>query len=105
MKIIITQPVEKFILSLNNSLKQKISRYIATLQKHGYKASMPLTRKMSNNLFELRIAGNVQVRIFYTIVKGEAWLVHAFVKTTQRTPKQHLALATKRAKSLTVNKL
>ena len=100
-----THPVEKFILNLNQSLQQKISRYIATLQKHGYEASMPLTRKMSNNLFELRIAGSVQVRIFYTLVKGEAWLVHAFVKTSQRTPKQHLELAMKRAKSLTANKL
>ncbi len=92
-------------MNLDNHLKQKISRYINTLQIHGYEASMPLTRKMSNNLFELRITGSVQVRIFYNLVNGEAWLIHAFVKTTQRTPKHHLKLATKRVKSLTENKL
>jgi phage-related protein len=71
----------------------------------GYKVEPPVSKKMSSvgkNVFELRIkdkSGNF--RIIYFVKKKEAiYLIHAFMKKTQKTPKRNLELAKKRIRRL-----
>jgi phage-related protein len=57
---------------------------------------------MGNGLFELRPRGKEGVgRVFYCfVVKKRIVILHAFVKKTQRTPKQELNIARKRMKEV-----
>ena len=60
---------------------------------------LPLVRKMGNNLWEIRstISQGI-VRIFFTIENNFLILLHGFVKKTQKTPEQELAVAATRLK-------
>ena len=67
--------------------------------------SMPLSRPMTGihpGLHELRFRNAAgQVRIIYYLKKGDAiYLVHAFRKKTQKTPKREIDLALKRINEL-----
>ena len=66
MKIIITESLRGFIKSLNKEPRSKVTRYIDLLERFGYRLSMPYSKKIESNLFELRIRGKVEIRIFYT---------------------------------------
>lgn len=61
---------------------------------------MPHSKKITNNLFELRIRGRQEIRIFYIIGKGTATLLHLFVKKTQKTPIGEILAAQKKLKAL-----
>jgi len=46
-------------------------------------------KSVGNGVYELRIRASIQYRVFYvTKYKGTVYVLHAFVKKTQRT-KQH----------------
>ncbi|MBI3627133.1 MAG: type II toxin-antitoxin system RelE/ParE family toxin [Candidatus Sungbacteria bacterium] len=47
--------------------------------------------KVHTKLFELRIHGKQEVRIFYTFHRDEAVLLHGFVKKSKRIPKLEVA--------------
>lgn len=58
---------------------------------------MPHTRQMGDGLYELRVRGKQEVRIFYIFAKGSTiYLLHAFQKKTQTTPKKELETARQR---------
>jgi len=62
---------------------------------------MPLVRKMAKDLWEVRIhLEGRNARILFTIENNETVLLHAFVKKSQATPKEHLELAISRLKQL-----
>ena len=58
---------------------------------------MPLARKMSENLWELRshIPAGI-VRTFFTLYGGKIVLLHGFVKKAKKTPTKELAIAKRR---------
>ena len=88
------QPVRDFILSLKQNDRKIIGVDIFVVQK-----TFPLVRKMGNNLWEIRstISQGI-VRIFFTIENNFLILLHGFVKKTQKTPEQELAVALARLK-------
>lgn len=70
MKIqIFDNTLEKFILSLEKITIAKVLRTIDLLEQFGFKLGPPHTKKIAHNLFELRIRGRQEVRIFYTFSK------------------------------------
>lgn len=85
--------VKEFIDSLDEDTKSKVIRMIDLLKKHEYLLRMPYSKKISSNLFELRIRGKIDVRIFYSFVNNFIYLTHAFVKKTQTTPNRELETA------------
>lgn len=73
--------------------------------KVGIKLSMPLSKQMlsvGNHVHELRFKDRSGIyRVIYFIKKREAiYMVHAFTKKTQKTPKKNIDLAVKRIKRL-----
>jgi phage-related protein len=101
MKIVIDKSIEKFILSLEKTTIAKLFRVIDLLQEFNYKLGMPHTKKIKKNLFELRISGKQEIRIFYTFNKDSIIFLHAFVKKSQKTPKRELTKTFKKLKDLT----
>jgi phage-related protein len=79
---------------------------VVVRMQSGESLGMPLSRSMSSigkSVFELRIkdkTGAYRVIYFNLNKKGEIYLLHAFKKKTQKTPKKNLDLAARRLRSL-----
>lgn len=78
----------------------KALRTLDLLVKFSNKLSMPHSKKIERNLFELRIRGKQELRILYCFHKNAIVLLHAFIKKTQKIPQKHILLAKKRLDSL-----
>ena len=85
--------LEKFIKSLEKSTIAKVLRTVDLLEFFGNRLSMPHSKKIASDLFELRIRGTQEIRILYTFYKGEVVLLHGFVKKSQRIPKKEIDVA------------
>ncbi|OGN07259.1 MAG: hypothetical protein A2940_00655 [Candidatus Wildermuthbacteria bacterium RIFCSPLOWO2_01_FULL_48_29] len=92
--------VEEFIKSLEEQTIAKVLRTTELLEEYGPQLVMPHSRKIENNLFELRIRGQQEIRIFYTFHKSSAILLHGFVKKSEKTPKKEIKTALQRLKAL-----
>ena len=92
--------LEKFIKSLQKPTIAKVLRTIDLLEKFGQKLGPPHTKKISANLFELRISGKQEVRIFYTFHKSQIFLLQGFVKKSQKIPQKEIKLALQKLKLL-----
>jgi phage-related protein len=96
----ITNDIDKFIFKLDSQAQGRVLRYLELLEKYGNKLGMPYSKSLHGGLFELRITGNKQVRIFYCFNKDKIYLLNIFVKKTKRIPKKEIDLAIKRLKIL-----
>ena len=90
------------ILSLPDTLA---ARYIVLTRRMvalGANLGEPHTKAMGEGLFELRLKGAEGIaRVFYcTIVAKRIFMLHAYVKKTQKTPKADLQLAINRMKEV-----
>ena len=62
---------------------------------------LPLARKMDEELWELRSnLGPGIARTFFTIYESNIVLLHGFIKKSQKTPANELALAKRRLNKL-----
>lgn len=88
--------VEEFIKTLEHSTIAKVTHAIDLLEKHGPFLGMPHSKKLTSELYELRIKGKQEIRIIYVFIKKDIYLLHAFKKQTQKTPSKELNIAIKR---------
>ncbi len=51
---------------------------------------------MAKNIYELRVLGGLSVRIFYTFYNDNIWVLHAFIKKSQKIPKKELEIVINR---------
>ncbi|MBU0569907.1 type II toxin-antitoxin system RelE/ParE family toxin [Patescibacteria group bacterium] len=96
------KPVEEFIKSLDSSTIAKVAHEIDLLEKHGPFLGMPHARKLCKELYELRIRGKQEIRIIYLFFKRNIYLLHAFKKKKQKTPRKEISTAKKRLVVLTM---
>ncbi|MEK7611004.1 MAG: type II toxin-antitoxin system RelE/ParE family toxin [Patescibacteria group bacterium] len=85
--------VEEFISTLEASTIAKVSHLIDLLEIHGPFLGTPHTKKVSPNLYELRIRGHQEVRILYTFFNNKICLLSGFQKQTQKTPSKEIEIA------------
>lgn len=90
------KPVEEFIYSQSSQAIAKITRNINLLEKYGPYLEMPHSRKLSGQLYELRIRGKQEIRILYSFVGKTAYLLHGFKKQTQQIPQKEIGIAQNR---------
>ena len=77
-----------------------IGEAVKTVQ-FSYPVGMPLVRKMSPDLWEVRInLSNKIARVLFTIKNQKMILLHGFIKKSQKTPNKELAIAEIRLKNL-----
>jgi phage-related protein len=91
--------LEKFIKSLQKPAIAKVLRTIDLLETFGLKLEPPHAKKISSRLFELRITGKQEVRIFYSFHKSQIFLLHGFIKKSQKTPGREIKNALLKLKS------
>lgn len=101
MQIHTNPEVEKFIYSLEKQTIAKTLRTIDLLERFGFNLSMPHSKKVTDNIFELRVRGQQEVRIFYCFYKDQIHLLSGFVKKSQKTPPKELLKAGNKYKALT----
>ncbi len=59
---------------------------------------MPLIRKLGSDIWEVRShVQNRIARVLFTIIADQMILLHGFIKKSQKTPKDDITLAKKRA--------
>jgi phage-related protein len=92
--------IEKFIESLEKQKIAKVLHAIDVLEEFGPRLGMPHSKKVARSLFELRVRGEQEVRIFYTFHRSSIVLIHGFVKKSQQTPKKEIRVALQRIKAL-----
>ena len=56
---------------------------------------MPHSKKITGDLFELRIRGRQEIRILYTFYRSQIILLHGFIKKTPKIPPKELKIAAK----------
>src|SRR4030042_84128 len=95
------KPVEGFIKQQQPQAQAKILHKITLLQQYGIQLGMPHSRQLGSGIYELRIRGKEELRIMYCFRNKTIYLLHAFKKQTQKTPKTELEVAVKRLNSLT----
>ena len=92
--------LEKFIASLDTKTGPKVTRTIELLEEFGPRLGMPHSRKVRDDIFELRIRGIQEIRIFYIFHEHSIVLLHGFIKKSQKIPRKELRVALKKAKAL-----
>ena len=101
MKVyILSSRVNKFIDSLEKKLKENVLQSLEFLGDYNYTLEMPISRSLGDGLFELRIKEMGNVRVFYAFKDGVIWVLHAFLKKTNKTPIRELRYAKKQKRRL-----
>ncbi len=85
-------------------VKEDLADALARLDE-GHNLSLPLSRPMpsiGSGVHELRFRDREGIfRVIYFIKRsGEIWLLHAFKKKTQQTPRENIELAKQRLKGV-----
>lgn len=93
-------PVKEFIEEQDITTRSKIALSIRLLINQGPFLKPPYIKKLQDRLYELRISGIIQVRIFYTIHNNEYYLLHVFKKKSQKTPPKEIKIALDRIKEI-----
>lgn len=95
--------VQDFIRQQDKQTKSKIVRSIDLINKYGPDLGMPHSRYIGYGIYELRIRGRNEVRIFYIVVVNnqEVIFIHAFKKRTQKMPHKEYIIAKDRKDILT----
>jgi phage-related protein len=96
MKILIDQFVEQFIIKLDKATTAKVLRTIDLLEKLTFKLGMPHSKKIDSHLYELRVRGRQEIRIFYCFNQQKIVLFHAFIKKNNKIPLKELNLIHKK---------
>ncbi len=94
------KPVEDFIRKQQSQTKAKIIHQIDLLEQYGSRLGMPHSKILGSGIYELRIRGREELRIFYGFNKRIIYLLHGFKKQSRKTPEKELAVARERLKKL-----
>lgn len=62
---------------------------------------LPQSKALGGGLYELRVRGKQEIRMFYVFHQSSAVILHIFIKKTQKTPAREINIAHKRKNMLT----
>jgi phage-related protein len=89
------EPVRIWLKTLAPEDRKRIGEDIKTVE-FGWPVGMPVCRPLGDGIFEVRssLAQHRIARVlFYVDKRGRMVLLHGFIKKTQKTPNEDLALA------------
>lgn len=95
------EPVRDWLRGLPIADRQAIGKDIKTVE-FGWPIGMPICRPLSKGLWEVRSSlpsGRIP-RVLLCLKDGEMYLLHGFIKKTQRTPQDELGLARQRQQEI-----
>lgn len=94
--------VEAQILDMPPKIQARLIKLLELMEKHGANLGPPHTEALGDGLFELRAKAQEGIgRGFFCYLQGRhIYILHVFVKKSQKTPKSELNLARKRQKEV-----
>ena len=92
----IRDDINDFLLSFDDDTVSKIISSLEILGELGEQIRPPKSKKVAKDIYELRVIANLSVRIFYTFFKQDMWILHAFIKKSQKIPERELKTAINR---------
>ena len=101
-KINFYSDVTEQILSMPPKIQARFIRLLELMEKHGPNLGTPHTKPMSNGLFEVRARAKEGIGrglFCYTKVK-QIHILYAFMKKSQKTPKEIIQIARLRMKEV-----
>jgi phage-related protein len=94
------EPVRDWLRELGPQDRKTIGEDVKTVQI-GWPLGMPLVRKMTKDMWEIRIHLHRRIaRILFTVVGDNMVLLHGFIKKSQDTPQGDLDLAKERLRQV-----
>ncbi len=83
-------------------IQARMLKLLELIEKHGANLVPPHTKSIGNGLFEVRAKAKEGIgRSLFCYLDGpNIYILHAFVKKSQKTPMKDLALATRRMKEV-----
>ncbi len=78
--------VYKYLLSFDDDTVARILGDLELLDELGHLIRPPKSKKVAKDLYELRVLGNMSIRIFYTFHKDKIFILHAYIKKSQKIP-------------------
>lgn len=96
------EPVRDWLRSLPEDDRRKIGIDLATVQV-GWPVGMPLCRSLGGGLWEVRstLPSHRIARLLFCLHEGRIFIVHGFIKKTQKAPRDEIELAKKRMREIT----
>lgn len=88
--------IAEFLETLEKPIKARVDRTIELLVTRKYQLVMPYSKKLEKDLYELRIQGTQNIRVFYTFYKDKIVLLHAMTKKSQKLNQRNLETARRR---------
>ena len=96
-KVIFDRLARKEFEGFDQLVREDFDAYVYLLEAHG-RLIFPDARKISTNLFEVRVEHDGAYRGFYAYTKGDLIIMlHFFQKKTQKTAQRNILTAQKRA--------
>ena len=92
-----TFPAEEFILSLDSKMQAKMFRELDLLETFGNQLREPHSKPLGDGIYEIRakVASDITRVLYFFVVNKKIILTNGFVKKTQKTPDNEIALAKK----------
>lgn len=92
-----TFPAEEFILSLDTKMQAKMFRELELLETFGNELREPHSKSLGDGIYEIRakVASDITRVLYFFVVNKKIILTNGFVKKTQKTPDNEIALAKK----------
>ena len=100
----ILKPCQREILEFPEDVRGDLADLLVRLES-GENLSMPICRPMTTvgrRVYELRLRGKSSIyRVIFVILGADViWLIHAFVKTSNKTPIKNLKTSMDRLKRI-----
>jgi phage-related protein len=88
------EPVREWLKEMDKADRTAIGEDIKLVQFR-WPLGMPLVRKLEADLWEVRshLSDGRIARVFFTVHRTEMVLLHGFIKKSQKTPSDEMALA------------
>jgi phage-related protein len=95
------EPVRDWLNELSREDQRVVGRDLAKVQ-FGWPVGLPVCRPLGGGLWEVRstLRSRREARVLFGFYEGMLIALHAFIKKTQKTPPDDLALARTRMKEL-----
>jgi len=95
------EPVSDWLDDLSDDDRMRVATDIRSIEC-GWPVGMPVCRPLGQGLWEVRsrISSGRITRVLFFIDDGIMYLLHAFIKKTQATPKDDLDLAIRRMQEI-----
>lgn len=92
-----TEVVRDWLRSLDEADRQAVGLDLMRVQ-YRWPVGMPLCRALGDGLWEVRtsLPSNRIARVLFSVQQGRILVLHGFIKKTQKTPPDDLALARRR---------